>query len=93
MWSTVSIEAGQTLSIEFAADGTRCYLAVAGGIDLPEFMGSRSTYTLVGIGGYEGRELAAGDELSIGEASDRCERVGRQIDEERRHGSGRDGAV
>ncbi|RQG89026.1 biotin-dependent carboxyltransferase [Natrarchaeobius halalkaliphilus] len=66
-WETVAVEAGDELSVQFATDGARAYLAVAGGIDVPEVMGSRSTYTLVGIGGHEGRGLEAGDELSVGE--------------------------
>ena len=44
----------------------RSYLAVAGGIDVPEVMGSRSTDLKVGIGGFEGRLLRDGDRLAIG---------------------------
>jgi len=40
-------------------------LAVAGGFDLPEFMGSRSTYTRAGLGGFHGRSLQAGDHLPL----------------------------
>jgi allophanate hydrolase subunit 2 len=35
---------------------------------VPEVLGSKSTYTLTGLGGYQGRKLTAGDELSLGEA-------------------------
>lgn len=63
------VEAGQELETGFATEGTRTYLAVNGGIDVPEVMESRSTYTLVGIGGHEGRTLEPGDELAIGENS------------------------
>ncbi|SFT00607.1 5-oxoprolinase subunit C family protein [Halostagnicola kamekurae] len=66
MWETVAVEAGDELEVAFATDGARAYLAVAGGIDVPEVMGSRSTYTLVGIGGHEGRGLEKGDRLEIG---------------------------
>jgi biotin-dependent carboxylase-like uncharacterized protein len=62
------VESGQTLSLDATTDGVRSYLAVSGGVDVPLFMGSRSTYTLIGIGGFEGRTLEAGDELPIGEA-------------------------
>ena len=41
----------------------RSYLAVAGGIDVPKLMGSRSTYVKGGFGGLGGRPLRAGDEL------------------------------
>ena len=44
----------------------RSYLAVAGGIDVPEVMGSRSTDLKVGIGGFDGRLLRDGDRLAIG---------------------------
>lgn len=44
----------------------RSYLAVAGGFDVPEVMGSRSTDLKVGIGGLEGRLLRDGDRLPIG---------------------------
>jgi len=41
------------------------YLAIAGGLALPPFMGSLSTYTRAGIGGFDGRKLAAGDLLPL----------------------------
>jgi biotin-dependent carboxylase-like uncharacterized protein len=63
------VRAGQVLRFEFPRAGARTYLAVAGGIDVPLVLGSRSTYTLGGLGGFQGRRLQEGDELSIGEAS------------------------
>lgn len=42
------------------------YLAVAGGIDVPSVLGSRSTYLPTGLGGLAGRALAAGDVLPLG---------------------------
>ncbi|MFB6268410.1 MAG: biotin-dependent carboxyltransferase family protein [Halobacterium sp.] len=68
MWTAVQVEAGDVLSFEFATEGVRSYLAVAGGIDVPKVMESRSTYTLIGIGGHEGRDLQEGDELPVGDA-------------------------
>ena len=47
--------------------GARTYLAVRGGIDVPQVMGSRSTYVLSRIGGLDGRVLRAGDRLTIGD--------------------------
>ena len=41
------------------------YLAVAGGFALPPFMGSLSTYARAGVGGFQGRKLAAGDSLPL----------------------------
>lgn len=46
--------------------GRGLYLAVEGGIDVPERLGSRSTYALGALGGVEGRPLKAGDVLPIG---------------------------
>ena len=42
------------------------YIAISGGIDVPVVLGSRSTYTLGALGGYQGRKLAEGDKLPIG---------------------------
>ena len=81
-WETLKVEAGDVLSFDYLKSGARSYLAVAGGIDVPEFLGSRSTYTLIGLGGHEGRALQEGDELKIGEARDGAEeRVGMALDE------------
>jgi biotin-dependent carboxylase-like uncharacterized protein len=51
-------------------NGLRAYLAVAGGIDTPPVLGSRSTHIASEIGGVDGRALAAGDVLDIGEPTD-----------------------
>lgn len=47
----------------------RGYIAVAGGIDVPEILGSRSTDLRAVFGGHQGRTLQAGDTLAIGKAS------------------------
>jgi len=60
------VRAGQVLKFDYLKAGARGYLAVAGGFDVPEVLGSRSTYTLGGLGGFQGRRLAAGDELAVG---------------------------
>lgn len=64
-----SVKAGQVLRFDFPKAGARMYLAVAGGIDVPIVLGSRSTYALGGLGGFNGRRLVAGDELPVGMAS------------------------
>ena len=63
-WQTVAAPAGSLLSFGEMKDGMRAYLAVAGGIDVPLVMGSRSTYVKAAIGGLDGRELRAGDVIS-----------------------------
>lgn len=80
-WTTVEVDAGDVLSFEFATEGVRTHLAVAGGIDVPEVMGSRATYPLIGIGGYEGRTLGEGDELAIGQTEDGAGLVGSSVDQ------------
>jgi biotin-dependent carboxylase-like uncharacterized protein len=67
-WSAFPVKAGQTLSFDFLKKGARAYIAVAGGIDVPVVLGSRSTYALGALGGHEGRKLQAGDELKLGAA-------------------------
>lgn len=59
------VPAGATLSFDFVKSGARLYLAIEGGIDVPERLGSRSTYTLGSLGGLNGRTLQAGDVLHI----------------------------
>jgi antagonist of KipI len=44
--------------------GCRTYLAVAGGWEVPEVLGSKSTYLTAKFGGHEGRKLKAGDRLN-----------------------------
>lgn len=65
-WRSVRLRGGERLSIGSAPDAVRGYLAVAGGIDVPPVLGSRSTHVRSGIGGWQGRALAAGDRLPVG---------------------------
>ena len=63
MWTALKITAGDVLSVQAPVCGCRAYLAVGGGFCVPAVMGSRSTNTGAGFGGYDGRALAAGDIL------------------------------
>jgi biotin-dependent carboxylase-like uncharacterized protein len=65
-WTAFKVKAGQTLGFDFLKSGARAYIAIQGGVDVPVVLGSRSTYTLGALGGYEGRKLAAGDSLKVG---------------------------
>ncbi|USG63361.1 biotin-dependent carboxyltransferase family protein [Brevibacillus ruminantium] len=80
MWETLQVQEGDTLTFDFVQSGARTYLAVEGGIDVPVVMNSRSTYTLIGIGGYQGRALAEGDVLAVGEMKQKDVPVGTKID-------------
>ena len=62
-WEATPAPAGSVLSFGDMTRGMRAYLAVAGGIDVPPVMGSRSTYVRARLGGLEGRPLRPGDLL------------------------------
>jgi antagonist of KipI len=66
--SAFPVPRGGVLAFSSALDGCRAYLAVRGGIDVPPFLGSRSTYTRAAVGGLGGRALVAGDDLPVGPA-------------------------
>jgi biotin-dependent carboxylase-like uncharacterized protein len=63
-----AVLANDRLSFDFMKLGARIYIAVSGGIDVPQVLGSRSTYALGALGGFAGRKLSAGDVLSTGNA-------------------------
>ncbi len=67
-WESVEVSAGSVLSIGAASDGLRAYLAIAGGIDVPPVMNSRSTDLKGVFGGFEGRHLQDGDSLPVGDS-------------------------
>ena len=62
----IAIKAGTVVSFDFMRLGARGYVAVAGGIDVPVILGSRSTYGLGAFGGFQGRKLQAGDIVPVG---------------------------
>jgi len=67
-WQQVTLNAGDSLHCgKVVESGSRAYLAVAGGIECPNYMGSKSTFTLGQFGGHAGRALAAGDVLHLSE--------------------------
>ncbi|WP_020620335.1 urea carboxylase [Paenibacillus daejeonensis] len=61
----VQAEQGQELRLGEAVAGMRTYLLVAGGFDMPQQLGSASTFTLGGFGGHGGRALRTGDILAV----------------------------
>lgn len=81
MWETLAVKAGDKLSFEFVQQGARVYMAIAGGIEVPTVMGSRSTYTLCGLGGMDGRALEEGDILETGDAQKTKVAPGTRIDD------------
>jgi antagonist of KipI len=72
----VFIPSGSKVSLTNNPLGSRTYLSVAGGWDVPEVLGSRSTYLIATIGGLQGRSLKSGDLLnSIAELSQTSQNI------------------
>ena len=65
-WALHRLSPGAKLSLGATKDFARSYLVIAGGIQVPPFLGSASTHLLSGLGGHEGRALRKGDILQIG---------------------------
>lgn len=66
MWVALAMAKGDRLECGQTLAGVRSYLCVAGGIDVPKLLGSRSTYLLGRFGGLGGRTLTEGDVLRVG---------------------------
>jgi len=66
LWQSHAVQAGSLLRIgAVKAVGLRTYVAIAGGFDVPDYLGSKSTFTLGLFGGHAGRTLRAGDVLHV----------------------------
>lgn len=74
-WRAAFAPSGTRLAFSGGRAGCRAYLAVAGGIDTPPVLGSRSTLLRARFGGLRGRALERGDELSVGRATDLSQRI------------------
>lgn len=72
MNTALLVKAGSTLALgTIAGAGARSYLCVRGGLDVPDYLGSKSTFTLGQFGGHGGRALRAGDVLHLAPLTDR----------------------
>lgn len=65
----IELKAGDEVSFGVLRGGARFYVAIAGGIDVPKVLGSRSTYPIGKIGGLHGRPIQIGDVLPVGDPS------------------------
>jgi urea carboxylase len=78
-WQPLVVRAGSTVKLRgIEGSGNRTYLAVKGGFDVPEYMGSRATFTLGQFGGHGGRTLQVGDVLRLNSAAsmdESCEAI------------------
>ena len=70
-WWAAEAEAGEVLTIAPPTLGSRAYLAIAGGIEVPRVLGSRATDLKSGFGGLQGRGLKKGDRIAFGAARER----------------------
>lgn len=84
MWEAVKVKKGDVIRFGgFGEAGFRAYLTVAGGIDVPMYLGSKSTCLFGNYGGYEGRALQAGDVLKFGTPADNLDSlIRRRLKEE-----------
>jgi urea carboxylase len=66
MWQSHYVKANSVLKLGVINEaGCRAYLAVQGGFDVPDYLGSKSTFTLGQFGGHGGRSLRVGDVLHL----------------------------
>jgi urea carboxylase len=67
MWTAIGVDIGAVVHVgRTTGPGVRATLGVRGGIDVPPYLGSRSTFILGNFGGHEGRPLRQGDTLVAG---------------------------
>lgn len=68
MWMPHALPAGAKIALGPTKNFARCYLAIAGGINVELFLGSAATHIMSGLGGFQGRALRKGDVLELGRA-------------------------
>lgn len=81
-WEAVRVPAGGVVRCTTIGPGARAYLAVAGGFDVPLYLGSRSTYVRGSQGGLKGRPLRKGDVVPLGDSDEIDGLPGRRIRQE-----------
>jgi len=81
MWTAVRLRTGDVISFNLAKTGCRAYLAVGGGIEVPDVMNSASTNLGSGFGGLDGRALGKGDILSVKDPQSHLAYEGNALDE------------
>jgi urea carboxylase len=66
LWQSHHVQAGSVLKLgKVEAHGCRTYLSIQGGFDVPDYLGSKSTFTLGQFGGHGGRAIRVGDVLPL----------------------------
>ncbi len=86
MWETLEVHKDDELKFAtYKESGFRAYVAIAGGIDVPVYLGSKSTCLFGSYGGFEGRPLKAGDLVRFGKATaESAGMVGKRVKESNR---------
>lgn len=80
LWQAVPLRKGDVLSVGRVKKGWRGYLCVQGGIDVPDVLGSKSTYTMGALGGLRGRALRKEDMIEVRPTQDHPDDIlGRKI--------------
>jgi urea carboxylase len=80
-WCSIPVHKGSRLALKGVdGHGFRTYLAVSGGLSVPSYLGSRSTFPFGHFGGHEGRALKRGDRLQIDSGSVRPDRGMKELD-------------
>jgi len=75
-WTAILVRTGSVLSMaDCAGSGCRAWLSIAGGIDVPNVLGSRSTLLRSALGGFEGRSLHMGDCLPLRPLTEQARRL------------------
>jgi antagonist of KipI len=69
MWRSLTLRAGDVVKLGPAMAGVRTYVAFSGGVGVAPVLGSRATYVRGRLGGWHGRALRKGDEISLGAAA------------------------
>jgi urea carboxylase len=80
-WQSFEVRPGDLLALGMVkiAGGFRSYIAINGGFDVPEYMGSRATFTVGGFGGFQGRGLKKGDKVALNFAPYADKLAGRRL--------------
>lgn len=81
LWKPIVVKRGSIIKFGPCKTGCRSYIAVGGGFDLPEVMGSRSTYLRAQIGGLWGRALEKRDSLALRAPSKFSLKIQRYVEE------------
>jgi urea carboxylase len=81
MWESVAVKQGQTLALGSGRLGVRAYIAIAGGIDTPPWLGSRATFHKAGVGGMQGRALKVGQTVPVAQGRGK---PGRRVKDDKR---------